>query len=137
MNSNCPKCNGKSVKNGFARGNQRYKCKDCAFQFTRLEPKGKPLWMKLLSILLYMSGMSINSTAKLFNVSPPAVLEWIRNFAIANYEKPEPEKVLIVELDEMWHFVESKKTNFGSGKLMIAMEVDLLTGNLETVVAKP
>lgn len=137
MIPDCPKCNEKSIKSGFARGKQRYKCKECKFQFTRLEPKGKPLWMKVLSALLYLSGMSMSSIAKLFNVSPPSVLEWIRNFAKANYEKPEPETAVVVELDEMWHFIQSKKPKFGYGKLMIVMEINLLTGRLETVIAKP
>jgi hypothetical protein len=25
----CPKCNGKTVRNGFQKGKQRYKCKCC------------------------------------------------------------------------------------------------------------
>ena len=35
---------------------------------------------------------------------------WVRNFAIANYEKPVPKDAIIVELDEIWHFLNSKKT---------------------------
>ncbi len=40
---------------------------------------------------------------------PPAVLRWVRNFAERVYEKPEPGEAIIVELDEMWHFLKSKK----------------------------
>ena len=137
MKPDCPKCEGKSVKNGRAKGKQRWKCKGCKFQFTRLEPKGKPLWMKIEAVLLYISGLSLNATASLLNVSAQAVLNWVRDFARANYEKPEPGSVVVVELDEMWHFIESKKTNVGSGKHLIVIMGDSSTGKLEIGMLKP
>jgi len=133
----CPKCEECTVKNGFVKGQQRWKCKGCNFQFTRIEPKGKPLWMKLLANLLYISGNSLNSIAKNFNVSTPSVLDWVRDFARANYEKPAPGSAIVVELDEMWHFIGSKKRSVGSGKLLLAMAADLSTGRLEIVMLKP
>ena len=51
----------------------------------------------------------MNVIAKLFKVSTPAVLTWIKNFAIANYEKPVPKDAILIEIDEMWHFLKSKK----------------------------
>ena len=133
----CPRCGGKSVKNGTAVNKQRHKCKECKFQFTRLTPKGKPAWMKALALLLYVSGSSLNSIARNLDVSTPTVLEWVRNFAIANYEKPEPGSALIVELDEMWHFINGKKTKFGYGKLFAGIQADLLTGKLEIAALRP
>ena len=41
-------------------------------------------------------------------MSAQAVLNWVRNFAIVNYEKPVPKDAIIVELDEMWHYLGSK-----------------------------
>ena len=116
-NPSCPKCqHEKTVKNGTAKGKPRYKCKSCRYQFTRTEPRGKPLWMKLEACLLYMSGLSLNATGTLLGVSAQAVLDWVRDFARANYEKPSPGSVVVVELDEMWHFIQSKKTSCGSGE---------------------
>jgi hypothetical protein len=43
----------------------------------------------------------------------------------------------VAELDEMWHFIGSKKISGGYGKLLIVMEVDLSTGSVATVMAKP
>jgi hypothetical protein len=51
----------------------------------------------------------MNALARLFQVSTPAVLRWIRNFAERVYEKPEPKEAVVVELDEMWHYLHSKK----------------------------
>lgn len=139
MNPNCPKCEGRSVKNGWVEGKQRWKCKGCGFQFTRMEPRGKPLWMKLEAALLYMNGMSLNSIGVLLAVSAQSVLNWVRDFALANYEKPEPEGQIIVvlELDEMWHFIQSKKTRFGSGKHLIVVAGDSSTGKVEIAMLKP
>ena len=39
----CPRCKRQdAVKNGKARERQRYKCKSCGFQFTRLTSRGRP-----------------------------------------------------------------------------------------------
>ena len=137
MNPDCPKCQGKSIKNGKAKGKQRWKCRGCKFQFTRLEPKGKPLWMKIEAVLLYMTGVSLNAIANLLDVSTQAILNWVRDFARESYEKPKPGTAVVVELDEMWHFIGSKKTNVGSGKHLIVMTGDSLTGKLEIAILKP
>lgn len=104
-----PKCSANTtVKNGFLKGKQRVKCKGCGYQFTRLTPQGRPVAEKVLAVLLYMHGLSLNSIARLLNLSTPAVLKWIRKFAMASYEKPEPTTAGIIELDEMRHFLQKK-----------------------------
>jgi hypothetical protein len=72
----------------------------------------------------------------MLKVSTPAVLRWVRLFAEKTYEKPQPGEAVIVELDEMWHFLCSKKTNSGSGKLIVAVPVGSLTGNVGVVIKK-
>ena len=48
----------------------------------------------------------MNRTAELLGVSTPSVMAWIEQFAEAYAQKPEPEgRALVVELDEMWHFL--------------------------------
>ena len=42
-------------------------------------------------------------------------------------------EAVIIELDEMWHYLHSKKTNYGSGKLIVARPVNSLTGNVAIV----
>jgi hypothetical protein len=54
----------------------------------------------------------------------------VRLFAEKTYEKPEPDEAVVVEIDEMWQYLSSKKTNFGSGRLLVAVPVDSLTGNV-------
>jgi len=135
MNPNCPKCkSSQTVKNGFLCNRQRYKCKECGYQFTRTTPRGKPMKDKLLAIVLYMHGLSLNAIARLFNVSAPAVLKWVRNFARKNYEKPKPGSAVIMEVDEMWHYLQKKPTSSGFGRLIVAIPVNSLTGNVGVVM---
>ncbi len=128
----CPKCQSiEVVKNGKIQGKQRYKCKSCSLQFTRLTPRGRPAQEKAMAVTLYTLGLSIRAIARLIGVSPTAVLKWIKTFAKTHYEKPAPGDAIIVELDEMWHYLGSKKTSYGSGKLIVEKLESLLTGNVE------
>src|SRR3954454_11749059 len=57
----------------------------------------------------------MNRSAKLLGVSTPSVMTWIEQFAEAYAQKPEPEgRAVVVELDEMWHFLGRKRAR-GSG----------------------
>ena len=126
----CPKCNAANViKNGKVQGKQRFRCKLCSYQFTRLTPLGRPAQEKGMAITLYTLGLSIRAIAKLFDLSPNAVLKWIKKFTKEQYEKAEPGDAILVELDEMWHYLKSQKTGFGSGKLTEEKLASLLTGN--------
>ena len=128
----CPKCQSiEVVKNGKVQGKQRYKCKSCSLQFTRLTPRGRPAQEKAMAVTLYTLGLSIRAIARLIGVSPTAVLKWIKTFAKTHYEKPAPGDAIFVELDEMWHYLGSKKTSYGSGKLIVEKLESLLTGNVE------
>jgi hypothetical protein len=61
------------------------------------------------------------------------ILYWIRNFAIKTYDKPRPQGAVIVDFDEMWLYTVEK--NVGYGRLIIALPVNLWTGNVG-IVAK-
>ena len=111
----CKGCGSEErVKNGFMRGKQRYRCKACGLNFTDTPPRGMPLRVKLEAVLLYLSGLSMNRTAKLLGVSTPSVQAWIERFAEVYAQKPEPEgRAVVVELDEMWHFLKKVRQTLG------------------------
>lgn len=135
----CRRCVSSAViKNGKIRGEQRYHCKICHYNFVDKPRRGRPTTQKALAILLYNVGMSMNSIAKLLALSPPAVLKWIRSFADSHATKPEPpdDGVIVVELDEMWHYLKKNPTNSGSGKLIAVIQGNWLTGNVG-IVTKP
>src|SRR4051795_13151129 len=92
------------------RGKQRCRCKACGLDFTDTPPRGMPLRVKVEAVLLYLSGLSMNRTAKLLGVSTPGVQAWIERFAEVCARKPEPEgRAVVVELDEMWHFLKKSR----------------------------
>jgi hypothetical protein len=64
-------------------------------------------------------------------------MRWVRKYAQINCKKPIPQGEIVVELDEMWRFVHSKKTKYGFGKLTVAQPENSSIGNLEIEVAKP
>lgn len=139
MNKNpaCPKCKSDQViKSGKVQGKQRFRCKHCNYQFTRTTPRGRPMKEKAMAVILYTLGLSLNVIAKIFNVSTPAVLYWIRAFAIANYEKPAPKDAIIIEIDEMWHYIGSKKNRSGYGKLIVEKLGNSSIGSVVNVIKK-
>jgi transposase len=115
MGLRCKRCgSGEHVKNGFMKGLQRYRCKACGLDFTDTPPRGMPLRVKVTAVLLYLSGLSMNRTAKLLGVSTPSVMTWIERFAEVYAQKPEPEgRAVVVELDEMWHFLKKSRQALG------------------------
>jgi transposase-like protein len=136
MGLRCKGCGSEAyVKNGFMRGQQRYRCKACGLNFTDTPLPGKPLAMKVTAVLLYVSGLSMNRTAKLLGVSTPTIQAWIEQFAKAYAQKPEPEgRAVVIELDEMWHYVKKSRTSSGSGRLGIVLQGDWWTGNAAVVM---
>jgi hypothetical protein len=61
------------------------------------------------------------------------VLNWIRDFGEANYEKPAPDSAIVVELDELWHFLQAKKTSYGCGRHMTVLLEALSTTTSFTI----
>src|SRR4051812_43152273 len=153
---------GGHVKTGFMRGKQRYRCRACGLNFTDTPPRGMPLRVEVTAVLLYLSGLSMNRAAKLLGVSAPSVMAWIERFAEVYAQKPEPEgRALVIELDEMWHFLvrkrvgkaapfsspvgrttsdgqlEKRPPSSGSGRLGIVLQGEWLTGSAGVVTPPP
>jgi len=134
----CKRC-GKSnfTKNGFVRGMQRYRCKSCGCNFTCTPARGCPPVLKVLAILLYsMGSTSYRYIAYLLGVSHVSVYKWIRSAAASIPEPDIPDDIKEIELDEMWHFLGSKKTKDGYGKPMIVVKGVVSPGLWAAVIVK-
>ena len=129
----CKKCGGeKHVKAGFIGGEQRFLCKNCGCKFVPTRQRGKPEKDKLLAIWLYMHGLSLRSIAKILSVTHKSVYDWVRALLETNYIRPEPQgDAVVVELDEVMCYLNSKRTEAGYGKLVIVIPINLSTGNAE------
>ena len=139
MSLKCKRCSGSSyTRSGFSLGRQRYKCKDCGHHFTDTPPRGRSEATKSLAVLLYgMGGATQGFIAKLLNVSHVSVYRWMRQAGLAA-ARPEPKQHgEILLLDEMWHFVNGKKTLSGSGKPMILLRGEWSPGKSLIVLIEP
>jgi transposase len=98
------------VKNGSTRGVPKWKCKNCGRQTSLKGEKGEKDQGQAETVLLYLSGLSLNAIAGLTSVVPSTALRRVRRFAQAWATKPRPGAggVIVMELDELWHFVGSK-----------------------------
>jgi len=134
----CKKYGENHVKAGFINKEQRYLCKDCGCKFVPTRQKGRDEKTKLTAVWLYCHGLSFRTIAKFFKVNVRSVYNWVKTFATKNYVKPKPsdDAVIVLELDEMWHYINSKKTSFRYGKLIVAIPINLSTGNVagETLI---
>ena len=135
----CKKCNSDhSVKNGIVRKKQRYKCKHCGCNFIEGDTRGKiKPEAKALAVLLYGScKASYGMIARLFNVTRPAVLNWIRTIG-KSLPEPVTDTVLKkVQVDEMWHFITKKNKKYGYGEPWIVLETRPSDGLLAIVMLK-
>ena len=138
MDKTCPYCQSEHlIKNGSSYGVPKWKCKDCGRQTSFKPPRGEPAWKKDTAVLLYTLGLSMNAIAQQLGVSTPSILNWIRAHAATQAPRPQPEpgeEVVVMELDELWHFLKKKRTNSGSGWLLIALADASLTGNAAIVM---
>jgi len=129
----CIKCNSvKVVKNGSKLGTPYFKCKECGTQFCESSRNSETA--QRFAVVLYCVGLSLRTIGALLEYSNVAILNWVRDFAKVHYHKPIPKGDIVLELDEMWHFIEQKKTKCGFGRHIVAQLDSLLTGNAEVVI---
>jgi hypothetical protein len=121
------------------RGKQRYKCKECGYNFVVGDERTneRVVALKALCVLFYSLGKgSYNMLGKLFGRNRSLIYRWIREAALNTKEQAIDEEITEIEFDEMWHFIQSKKENFGSSKPLIAVAGELSPGFSVVVIAQ-
>ena len=64
---------------------------------------------------MYAHGYLFRTIAKFFKVNVHSAFVWVKSFAEKNYSKPDPiDDSVVIELDEMWYFLRSKKDELGA-----------------------
>ena len=136
--SECKKCGSEHiVKSGIVAGKQRYLCKECGCNFREGDNRTnyKIAAKKALCILLYaMAKGSFRMMGHILGIDHTQVYRWIRAYGGS---LPEPEvsgDIRHMEFDEMWHFIGSKKTSFGSSKPLTVVQGELWPGCLVVVI---
>ena len=109
----CKRCQSvQVVKNGEVRGQQRYRCRDCHYNFVAGDRRVNESLAakKALAVILYsLSKASFGMLGRIFGVSRTLAYRWIKGEAEALPEPEVPGDVKEMEFDEMWHFIGSKK----------------------------
>jgi transposase-like protein len=126
-----------TVKNGFVRGKQRYQCRACGDNFVMGDERHShsTAVKKALCVIVYSLGKaSFGFLAKLLGVSRTTTYYWIRQAAASTDEPTIAPDVQAIEVDEMWHFMQSKKEKFGSLQPWIVVQGEPLPGYLVVVM---
>lgn len=133
-----PKCircgSSKSVKNGTVDGWQRYRCKDCGYQYTKQTPQGQPIITRILASSLYLFGLSKREIAAIVGVTPMSIVRWIKRYHIYYMSSIEPqEKRCILSKEEV-----KKRIDAAPGHDVMMIERTLPSGGrIDVLIYKP
>ena len=119
------------VKNGFNAGVQRYKCNECGRNMREGDRRVRYSHAKKMKcIQMVLEGVGIRSIARLEVVSAPLILHWMREASALIQQKlaqaravSERGNIQILELDELFSYVQKNKTASMSGLLWTESEV--------------
>ncbi len=129
-----------AIKNGWVRGIQRYRCKQCGLNYVVGDRRAAPnrTVQRALAVILYALGKaSFGFLGKLFGVSRTTAYQWIRAEAERLGEPKVAGDIREMEFDEMWHFIGSKKTSAGSSKPWIVAHGAVSPGWWAVVMLTP
>ena len=138
----CKRCQSeKSIKAGTMNCKQRYRCKDCGYHFTSEDGRVKyGANDRFVALTLYRKGLSLRSIAEIIGTSNVLVLYWIRNIgrfvqeAVLSRPFPSSEEMDIIEIDEMWHYVQKNAKEYGYGLRTLVPNKESLPAKLALVV---
>ena len=137
----CKNCGSEHVvKNGKVRGKQRFRCKECGFNFVEGDARTneKIAAKKAMLVLLYSLGKaSFNLLARLFDTWPSQIYRWVLQEGLSLPEQEVSGAIKEMEFDEMWHFIKTKKTSFGSSKPLIVAQGEPWPGCSAIVILRP
>lgn len=108
----CLNCNSnQTVKNGYRKGRQCYKCKQCGRQFLEFyRPWQYSDDVKQLCIKMYLNGMGLRGIERVTDIHHTTVMGWVKEAGLNLPDVPETdEEPEITDLDELQTFVGNKR----------------------------
>lgn len=114
----CPRCQSEEyIKSGVISGRQRFKCKDCGYNFTVLK-KGKEIdqYYVVKALQLYIEGISYREIERILGVSHVSVINWVKQYKIERpaYAEYHP-TYRVLNHAELVEFIRDKNNLFLSG----------------------
>jgi len=110
---------------------QRYKCKDCNYNYTKGR-NSKDRSIKRFALELYLEGLGFRSIGRILKVSHVSIFNWIKQYGQNLDLLQNSHEICVTEIDEMHSYIGSKKTLSGSGLLLIDMQKNSSTSLLAT-----
>ena len=136
----CKNCQSlETMKNGKARNKQRYKCKECGYNFVEghAHYSEKKKAKKALVVMLYSLGKgSYRGLGHIFGISNGTVQNWVKEAERTLPEEELSEEITEIEFDEMWHYIGKKNESCGSSRQLPEQPDGQLRGCLEAAVRK-
>lgn len=113
----CHRCSSARIrKNGIVHGRQRYRCKDCSYNFTvECKSTAFPISIKQQALQLYLAGNGFRAIGRLLGVSHVSVYRWIRSMGEQAAALKSQQAIDVVEIDELHTYIGDKKTIVGCG----------------------
>lgn len=111
----CPNCKAEEKQSKFGRnrcGTQRMQCGLCRTTYTpEAKKQGYSEQIREKAVRLYVEGNNFRRIGRLLSVNHQSVVNWVN----AYHEKIKGKSALptiseTIEMDELWTFVEQKKT---------------------------
>jgi transposase-like protein len=129
----CKYCLGKQlVKHGFVRSKQRYVCRDCGKNQVAGDNRIKyDNATRRLALAMYLNSSGIRAIGRTLNVPYQLVSQWIEHAGkIIEHEirnlQINPRNIAILEMDELFTYVQKNAAKCEYGWLLIETEVRLL-----------
>ena len=121
----CPHCGSERTrKNGVTRGIQRCKCGSCGRTFSAI-PQRKNKEKRHQAILMYLNNVGIRKTALFLDVSRTTISNWVKEKHkilqeyLDNYQPDISDTADIIEMDEIYTFVQKKGSEQQYGLLIL------------------
>jgi transposase-like protein len=111
----CPKCGAIEKQNKIGKteaGSQRWRCFVCQHKYTpEKKARGYDAGLRQQAIRLYVDGINLRRIGRHLGITHRTVARWVQTHAESLPESASvPETVHTAELDELFTFVQHKKT---------------------------
>ena len=129
----CKFCgSGSVVKSGKVRGQQRYRCNNCGknqiSRDARVKYSNK---IRQMAIAMYLNNVGIRAIGRVLKISFQLVHSWIKKAGsmVENEIERMPresKEIEVLEMDELYTYIQKKSGKYEYGLLLIGTEMKLL-----------
>ena len=120
------------VKNGVIRGMQRHKCKGCGK--SQLPNDGRIKYSnkeKQMAIAMYLNNVGFRAIGRVMKIPFQIIHGWVRKAGElvereVNNKGRDSRNIVILEMDELYTYIQKKSGKYEYGLLLIGTEMKLL-----------